>query len=64
MTTRLIEPYLRSQARNLLSILGEHVRQHGVLARRDLLRQINLLCQLGIAFLERAVEIDVLNLIT
>lgn len=61
--TGLVEPHLRGQARDLIAILRKHVRQHGVLARRNLLRQVNLLGQLRVALLERAVEIHVLDLI-
>lgn len=61
--TRFIKPHLRRQTSNLIPIRSEHIRQHGILPRRDLRRQIDILLEHGLALLERAVEIDVLDLV-
>lgn len=50
---------MRIQARNLLPILGVHIRQHRILARRDMRRQIHILLQLHLALLQRTLEIHI-----
>lgn len=59
----LMELDLSSQASNLLVILRVHISQDGVFAVGDLLWQIDCLLQLDIALLERAIEIDVLDVV-
>ena len=51
----------RLQTRNAVLVLGLRVRNHRVLARRDLFRQIHVLRQRRLAFLDRTLEIDVLD---
>ena len=55
--------HFRLQARNLLLIRREHVRQHGVLPGWDLLGQGNLLIDGRFALLDGALKVDVLNLL-
>jgi hypothetical protein len=56
-----VERNLGRQARNLISILGEHISQHRVLARWDLSGQIDVLCQAHLAFFEGALEVAFLD---
>lgn len=46
------------QTSNLIIVLRHHIRDHTVLSRRDLLRQIDLFGQRQIALLEWAREVD------
>ena len=52
----------RSQACDLLAILAGDVCENGVLSRRDLLGELDVLGQGGLALLDRAFEVDVLDL--
>lgn len=58
-----VEFHRRLQARNLLLVLGLHIRKHGVLPRRDLFGQLHLLRESGLALLDWALEVDVLDLV-
>lgn len=49
------------QASDLLLVLGDDVREDGVLSGRDLLRQLDVLGEGGLALLDRALEVDVLD---
>ena len=53
----------RSQAGNLLVVLGGDVCEDGVLSGRDLLGKLDVLGQGGLALLDRALEVDVLDLV-
>ena len=50
------------QAGDLLVVLGHDVGENGVLSGRDLLRQLDVLGQGQLALLERALEVDILDL--
>lgn len=50
------------QAGDLLVVLGHDVGENGVFSGRDLLRQLDVLGQGQLALLERALEVDVLDL--
>jgi len=52
----------RSQAGDLLVVLGLDVGENGVLSGRDLLGELDVLGQGELALLERALEVDVLDL--
>lgn len=52
----------RSQASDLLVVLGRDVGEDSVLSGRDLLGQLDVLGQGGLALLDRALEVDVLDL--
>lgn len=58
----LVELNGRSQAGDLLVVLGDHVCEDGVLSVRDLLRELDVLGQGELALLERALEVDILDL--
>jgi hypothetical protein len=53
----------RGQAGDLLVVLGDNVCENGVLSRRDLLGELDVLGQRGLALLDRALEVDVLDLV-
>jgi hypothetical protein len=52
----------RSQAGDLLVVLGGDVGEDGVLSGRDLLGQLDVFGQGGLALLDRALEVDLLDL--
>jgi hypothetical protein len=52
----------RGQAGDLLVVLGLDVGENGVLSGRDLLGELDVLGQGELALLERALEVDVLDL--
>lgn len=52
----------RGQAGDLLVVLGLDVCENGVLSGGDLLGELDVLGQGGLALLERALEVDVLDL--
>jgi hypothetical protein len=52
---------LGRQARNLVPVLGKHIRQHRVLARRDLSWQIDILGQTHLALFQGAFEVAFLD---
>jgi hypothetical protein len=56
-----MERNLRRQASDLIALLRKHIREHRVLARRDLRRQINVLGEAHLALLERALEVAFLD---
>jgi len=53
----------RSQAGNLLVVLCGDVCEDGVLSGRDLLGKLDVLGQGGLALLNRALKVDVLDLV-
>lgn len=52
----------RGQAGDLLVVLGLDICKNGVLSGRDLLGELDVLGQGGLALLERALKVDVLDL--
>jgi hypothetical protein len=52
----------RGQAGDLLIVLGGDVGEDGVLSGRDLLGELDVFGQGGLALLDRALEIDLLDL--
>lgn len=51
----------RSQAGDLLVILGDNIGKDGVFPGRDLGGQVDILCERHDALLKRAVEVDILD---
>jgi hypothetical protein len=56
-----VELNSRSQASDLLVVLGHDVGEDGVLSGWNLLGELDVLGQRGLALLDRALEVDVLD---
>lgn len=63
-TLALLELDGSSQTRNLIFVLRVHIGDNVVFAWWDLLGQIDILLNLNIAFVQRALQIDILDRVT